>query len=97
MMLQIIHDTLVDYENSTDQDNDQVADQVKTDNPNVKKLLEIIGNRTLSATEIMNELGLRHRPTFRKNYLNPSLELEVIERTIPNKPSSRNQRYQRRI
>jgi len=36
-----------------------------------------------------------HKPTFRKNYLNPALEIEVIERTIPNKPSSKNQKYRK--
>lgn len=95
MMLQVIKDTLVDYEDSTDQDNDQETDQVKMDNPNVKKLLDAIGEETMSAKELMEKLGLSHRPTFRNNYLNPALELGVIERTIPDKPNSRNQRYKK--
>ena len=95
MMLQVIKDTLVDYEDATDQDADQETDQVKIDNPNVKKLLDAIGDETMSAKELMDELGLSHRPTFRNNYLNPALELGVIERTIPDKPNSRNQRYKK--
>ena len=70
MMLQVIKDTLVDYEDDTDQDSDQETDQVKIDNPNVKKLLDAIGDETMSAKELMDELGLSHRPTFRNNYLN---------------------------
>lgn len=97
MMLQVIHDTLADFENVTDQDNDQEVDQVKIDNPNVEKLLNVLGNKTLSAVEIMDSLGLSHRPTFRNNYLNPALELEVIERTIPDKPNSKNQRYRKKL
>lgn len=97
MMLQVIRDTLTDYENITDQDSDQETDQVKLDDPNVEKLLEVIGNRTLSAVEIMDELGLRHRPTFRSNYLNPALEIGVIVRTIPERPRSRNQRYRKKF
>ncbi|MCM1144549.1 MAG: Fic family protein [Blautia sp.] len=97
MMLQVIHDTLIEYENTTDQENDQETDQVKMDNPRVNKLLEVMGNRALSAVEIMEELGLSHRPTFRNNYLNPALELGVIEKTIPDKPNSRNQRYRKKI
>lgn len=97
MMLQVIRDTLTDYENITDQDSDQETDQVKLDDPNVEKLLEVIGNRTLSAVEIMDELGLSHRPTFRSNYLNPALELGVIVRTIPERPRSRNQRYRKKF
>ena len=95
MMLQVIKDTLVDYEDATDQDADQETDQVKIDNPNVKKLLDAIGDETMSAKELMDELGLSHRPTFRNNYLNPALVLGVIERTMPDKPNSRNQRYKK--
>lgn len=88
-----IYGDLVDFEDATDQDTDQDDDQVKIDDPNVRKLLDIVGERTLSALEIMEGLGLKHRPTFRKNYLNPALKLGVIERTIPDKPNSRNQKY----
>lgn len=96
MILSVIHDTLKDYEDNTDQVGDQENDQVKTDNPNLTKLLGAIGDDTLSAVEIMSRIGLRHRPTFRKNYLNPALELDLLERTIPDKPNSRNQRYRKR-
>ena len=50
----------------------------------------------LSTTQIMVRLDLSHRPTFRKNYLNPALAQGVIEMTIPDKPNSRNQRYRRK-
>ncbi len=45
------------------------------------------------AGEIQYLLGLRHRETFTKNYLQPLLEKGWIERTIPDKPRSRLQRY----
>ena len=77
---------------STDQDSDQVTDQ---DPSPVERLLLVLGEDTLSAAEIMDRLGLSHRPTFRKNYLNPALEQNVIERTIPDKPSSRYQKYRK--
>jgi predicted transcriptional regulator len=38
-------------------------------------------------------LGLKHRPTFRENYLRPALGQELIEPTIPNKPNSPLQKY----
>lgn len=95
MMLQVIKDTLVDYEDKTDQVGDQETDQVIINNSNVIKLLDILSENTMSAKELMDELGLSHRPTFRNNYLNPALELGVIERTIPDKPNSRNQRYRK--
>ena len=70
----------------TDQDNDQVTD-------NITKLLSALGTSELSASELMSRLGLSHKPTFRKNYLSPALEKGVIERTVPDKPTSRNQKY----
>lgn len=62
----------------------------------IQRLLDAIGNETLSAAEIMERLGLSHRPTFRKNYLTPALNAGVIEMTIPDKPNSRNQKYRRK-
>lgn len=84
MMLSVIHDMLQKYEDS-DQDV----------GPQIRKLLEVMGNRAMSATELMKMLNLSHRPTFRTNYLNPAIELGLIERTIPDKPKSKNQRYRR--
>lgn len=40
-------------------------------------------------------LHLSHRPTFRKNYLQPALEQDLIERTIPDKPNSKHQKYRK--
>lgn len=96
LMLEIIRDSLKEVTvvgRSTDQDSDQVTDQDKSP---VDRLLSVLGNDMLSATEIMERLGLSHRPTFRKNYLNPALEQNLIERTIPDKPNSKNQKYRKR-
>lgn len=62
----------------------------------IQRLLDAIGGETLSAVEIMERLNMTHRPTFRKNYLNPALNAGVIEMTIPDKPNSRNQKYRRK-
>ena len=43
----------------------------------------------------MARLALSHKPSFRTNYLNPALECGLVERTIPDKPNSRNQKYRR--
>lgn len=96
LMLEIIRDSLKEITvvgRSTDQDNSQVTDQDKTP---VGRLLSALGDNTLSTAELMERLGLSHRPTFRKNYLNPALEQNLIERTIPDKPNSKNQRYRKR-
>ncbi len=96
LMLEIIRDSLVEVTvvgRCADQDSDQVSDQDKSP---IERLLAMLGNEELSATELMQRLGLSHKPTFRKNYLNPAIEQNLIERTIPDKPNSRNQKYRKR-
>lgn len=70
----------------TDQVSDQVSDQVK-------QLLRIFDRDPLSASELMQRLHLSHRPTFRKNYLQPAMEASLLEMTIPDKSNSRLQKY----
>jgi Fic family protein len=61
---------------STDQVIDQASDQVTA-------LIRAIGSAELGSNDLMQALGLSHRPTFRNNYLNPAMEGEWIERTQP--------------
>jgi hypothetical protein len=56
-------------------------------------LLAVIGDKEYSTKELMELLGLKHRPTFRDNYLLPALKLGLIEMTIPDKPNSSKQKY----
>lgn len=99
LMLAIIRYSLTEVtvvRRGTDRESGQAADQVTDqDKTPVERLLAALGNETLPAAELMERLGLSHRPTFRKNYLNPALEQELIERTIPDKPNSRNQKYRK--
>ena len=71
---------------AADQVGDYAADQVAL-------LIEALGNRELGSMELMKASGLSHRPTFRKNYLNPALAGGWIERTQPDSPRSPTQRY----
>lgn len=91
LMLEIIRDSLIELsasESSTAQDTAQ-------DDVPEKKLLSVLGDEILSSAELMERLGLSHKATFRKNYLNPALENGLIERTIPDKPNSKYQKYRR--
>jgi Fic family protein len=71
---------------SSDQVTDQVSDQVKS-------LINALRQGPLGANDLMAALGLSHRPTFRKNYLNPALEGGWVERTEPDSPKSPTQKY----
>jgi hypothetical protein len=64
---------------ATDQVGDQVTDQVAA-------LIRAIGTGELGSRDLMQALGLSHRPRFRNNYLNPALEDEWIERAQPDSP-----------
>jgi len=70
----------------TDQVSDQVTDQVNA-------LLKVLSSGPLSALDCMKAPGLSHRANFRKNYLHPALKADLIERTVPEKPNSRLQKY----
>ena len=86
-MLLTIYDALSEIAD-TEQAREQVTEQVE-------RLLEVIGDKEYSTKELMELLGLKHRPTFRDNYLLPSLELGLIEMTVPDKPNSSKQKYRR--
>ena len=68
---------------------------VKATSSFTNKLLEVMGDEVLSTNEIMLRLGMTHKPTFRKNYLNPAIETGLVEMTLPGKPRSRHQRYKK--
>ena len=60
----------------------------------VKKLLDVMEFEVpYSTVTLMQLLGIKSRETFRKNYLDPVLKLEIVVQTIPDKQNSKNQRY----
>ncbi|MFG0807045.1 Fic family protein [Pseudomonas fluvialis] len=73
---------------------DQVADQVSDQ---VARLLQALpSGAALKSSELMQRLGLSHRPTFTQNYLKPALAAGMIEMTDPASPRSPAQRYRRK-
>jgi len=58
----------------SDQESDHQSDQVM-------RLLRALRKSQRSTSDLMTELGLAHRPTFRKNYLHPALAAGLIEMT----------------
>ena len=58
-----------------------------------ERLLFVLQQGELSSGELRSALKIKHRPTFRMNYLHPALNAGLIERTIPDKPNSSKQKY----
>ena len=86
-ILEAIYDSLIELD-ETEQVSGQVTEQVE-------RLLVAMGDDILSTKELMCRLHLRHRPTFRDNYLLPALELGLVKMTVPEKPNSSRQKYRR--
>ena len=77
---------------------DEVIQQVNENNNDtaihIRKLLEIMEYDTpYSSNELMEKLELKSRDGFRRNYLRPAIESNLIRMSIPDKPNNRNQRY----
>ncbi len=73
-------------ESATDLVTDPVTDLVE-------KLLSVLGSRSLRISDLMAEMGLVHKATFRSNYLKPALASGVIEMSDPETPKSPTQKY----
>lgn len=79
---------------STAQDSDHVTVQAHIEQSDqVQRLISVMKQEDYTLAELMQLVGLTHRATFQKNYLNPAIEADLIERTIPDKPKSPKQRY----
>ena len=79
-----IYDTI----NLSAQDNTQECSEA------VKRLLEVMEyDIPYTSKALMEKLELKSREGFRRNYLHPAVEVNLIRMTIPDKPNSRNQRY----
>lgn len=88
-MLSQIDKILDDVSAQICEDNEQVSEYVK-------KLLTVMEyDVPYTSTTLMEKLGLKSKEGFRRNYLRPAMELNLIHMTIPDKPNSRNQRYVR--
>lgn len=80
---------------------DDISAQISEKNEylpeSVQKLMEVMEyDVPYTSNALMERLGLKAKEGFRRNYLQPAMELNLIQMTIPDKPNSRNQRYVRK-
>ena len=86
-MLAQIDRILEDISVQINEENEQLPESVK-------KLLEVMEyDVPYTSKTLMEKLNLKSREGFRGNYLQPALEVNLIQMTLPDKPNSRNQRY----
>lgn len=61
---------------------------------NINKLLSVMEYGVpMTSNEIMKKLKIKSKETLRAIYLNPAIEDGVVELTIPDKSTSKNQMY----
>lgn len=77
---------------------DDISVQISDDNEQlseyIKRLLEAMEyDIPYTSKTLMDKLGLKSKEGFRRNYLRPAIDMNLIRMTIPDKPNSRNQRY----
>ena len=72
-------------EKKSDQESDQVTDKAK------KILSYCIDSR--SSAEILTEIGISNHTSNYKRHIEPLLEKELLQMTIPDSPKNRNQKY----
>ena len=77
------------YRSSTD----QVLTKYRPSTDQVQKIILSMGDDYMTMSEIMSNIGLKHRPSFRENYFLPALAEGAIERLYPEQPNHPKQKY----
>jgi hypothetical protein len=75
-------------------DIDYKPNDIRVDKPDyfaILAALNVLGKASLA--EVMQELELKHKPSFRKNYLIPALEAGYVDMLYPDSPKSPKQKY----
>ena len=79
-MLKMIDETLDEALNTP-------STPINQETININKLLSCLEkNVPLSATEIMNKLGIKSKTTLRTQYLHPAIKQGLVKLTTPDKP-----------
>lgn len=71
----------------------QVPDKLHTDDPNIARLVEAVGEQTLSVKEMMAALELKDRVNFQNLYLSPAIKDGFVKMLYPNSPKHPRQKY----
>ena len=76
----------VQAENKYRTSNEQAAEQVRA-------IVAALGKEQLTLKQIMDKIGMKHRPNFIDNYLNPAVAGGYVRLLYPEKPRHPRQKY----
>ena len=89
-MLSVIIQTTIEFIQSLKIEKNILTSQAK-------KLIKIMKKgRPYSTLELMSKMGMKSRISFKKNYLDKLIRAGVVQMTIPQTPSNKNQQYIRK-
>lgn len=71
----------------------QVQDKLHADNPNIVRLVQVVGVQELSVKEIMEVIGLKDRKNVLNLYLNPAIADGYVRLLYPQSPRHPRQKY----
>ncbi len=71
----------------------QVQDKLHTDDPNILRIVQAVGEQELTVKEIMDGMGLKDRKNVLNLYLNPAIKGGYIRLLYPDKPRHPRQKY----
>lgn len=81
------------YRTSTEQVPNKLKGVIHIENANIVRLLVAIGYQQVTVKQMMEAIGLKHRPTFLENYLNPATHEGYIRQLYPQSPRHPRQKY----
>lgn len=73
--------------------NGQVQERLQTDNSNIIRLIQVVGEKDLSVKEIMEGIGLKDRKNVLDLYLKPSISGGFVRMLHPQSPRHPRQKY----
>ena len=81
------------HRTSTEQVPNKLSNSLHIKNVDIAKLVVAIGTQEMSVKQMMEAIGLKHRPTFLDNYLNPSIANGYVRLLYPDSPRHPRQKY----
>ena len=86
-------DTRTSSEQVPEQVPEQVQDLLHTNNTLIINLIKKMGNESVSISQLMKLLELKHRPNFLEYHLNPAMKEGYVRMLYPDSPRHPRQKY----